>query len=600
MHVPPGSHTDFGHFPSTTGRPRARRSHDGRKVVPRTDANGTLASALEFATVPTMKMPPRSRLLPLLSIGVAMLAVTALWLRQQQGAFRGASYYFPAWRTSDGSDSRAHERLEELTNINTGLPMVFAALEHTPSAAGAQWNQLYEKLPGSLRERLPTYEPNDDLPLAWLSFHAENPEVARAVTNRWRRWPEELRVKWLFSQTPGVFTNRAEYLPLLMETSRSTNSIHALNAANLLATVRPVSEMNAALIARAMTSSGEAPQAWFGAVDYQLAATLAALDPAPPVIRRALQQWLDSTSRPRAAAAALALARLAPDEFPPAIHLEPRWRQLPGDEGIRLFRWLGQPQFQPLAASPWGIGFLTQLLQATPGTNRPRTITEMSPALGILPVLTKLGPAAAEAVPGILPLLAHTNSQMAAAAATAFASVAPPWPGLVPAILPHLTNEAAAAPLLLWLTSLGTNAVAASGEVYGLARETTRFPDVSWPGASQMDSALAQRYGLMPSTSLHRPTTEAERARANWLKPSKIKLSALGHCPPALVRFWPGYERTHASVTNQAPSVSEEVQTRRLLRKLPLSNLAELAQRCLASIAAGNPAWQLPPDSPTQ
>jgi hypothetical protein len=225
----------------------------------------------------------------------------------------------------------------------------------------------------------------------------------------------------------------------------------------------------------------------------------------------------------------------------------------------------------------------------------------MSPAKEVLPILTKLGPTAAETVPGILPLLSHSDSRTVAAAANAFASVAPQRAELVPAILPHLTNEAVAAPLLLWLTSIGTNAATASGEVYGLARETTHYPEASGPRALMLDPVLARRYGLIPPGAVvRRPTTGTNGKQTNWLKPSAIKLNALEHCPQALVRFWPGFEQTYALVTNQVPDASAQAQTQLILAKLPRSHLAELAQRCLASIAAGNPAWQLPSDARSQ
>lgn len=526
-----------------------------------------------------MKLPPRSRLLTLIGFGVLLLIVVALKL---PGTLRGASYYFPVWHWPSESYSEHSARRQELTDLRRSTPIVLAAWERTPSKAGIKWEELREKLPDGLRERLPQYSPDWNAPLDWLSSHAHEAEVARAITNRWPQWSEEHghRRAWLQYQSPELLTNRAEYLPLLSVAAQGTNS-SAVFAACLLAAYRPLLPEHARLIAGAMTNQGPLLD-MFVRTFYSryLVRQIATLRPSSPFITSALQEWAASTNRELAISAALTLARIEPQQFPPETTLEPGWRQLSPPELGRFLGLLESPELRPVAAAAWSVGMYRELLAAQPMTNGAATVKTPPGQARVLAILGELDPNAQATVPALLPLLSAADPDHARASAQAFAAVAPASADLVPLILPHLTNQATAGPLLLWLCSLGTNGSEAKESVEGLATDTVRFPQQAKTNVFMLDPILARRYGLIPPNTAS-PRWAADTTNdAGWLKPSEARAEPPKDCPLRLLRFWPGVAGT------DAPDSLGIVPARKLRGRLPDVSLATLARHCLSNLTA--------------
>lgn len=525
-----------------------------------------------------------------------LLALVALSLGRRS---RGVRYYFPSWVGSDWNHEVAAERLDELTNIVRSLPIVLAAAEQSPWKAtlGETLDRVRQGLPGVVGERLPHYLASDERPLYWLAMHSGAPEVAQAVSDHWTRWPESLRGLWVFSgwiHAPrGGLTNRAEYLPLLREMCRSTNPNFASSAVELLLQYRPVTAEHAQLVAEFMMHHGRASGE---STDQQLAQQLAGLVTVPHEIVNALKIWLTSPFGKRATLSALVLSQLDPAAFPPETVLEPLWLRLAPVGGGSVLLLLNEPEFQTLANSPWTLGFLGRLLAVQPVDVRGATFGTAPPKLAILGVVEAAGQAAAQLTPVILPLLSDTNAFISRAAARAFAAVTPTLPEYVPEIRGHLTNGNAAAPLLLWLTSLGTNAASAHDEIDRLAKENVRFPKRSAIATSIIDPTLARRYGLilletLPGKSSPNATSDDQNGR----KPSEIRVSASQDCPPALARFWPGFEQARKLSESEPSQSTRGSKSPVNPYKLPDSNLAELARRCLTTVSAGLSSPELLP-----
>ena len=251
---------------------------------------------------------------------------------------------------------------------------------------------------------------------------------------------------------------------------------------------------------------------------------------------------------------------------------------------------LQRPEIRSVASSAWGLGFLAKLLAAAPITNNLPTVATGSLTAATLDVLEKLGSAGAEAAPAIWTLLAATNASNQREAARAFAAVAPPSPDYLTAIHPYLTNERTAVPLLLWLTSIGTNASLARGTVQQLAIDAILVPEHDATAAYRMDFELARRYGLTARASSVSPPAAQPAAKNRLRKPSKVEVIARNDCPRALVHLWPGFDAIQPRHTNQSPDVLSDTYFQALFNQLPKSNLADLAQRCLLSMTNGLPS----------
>lgn len=543
--------------------------------------------------LPAMKPRRRFRRWAWVTAGFLAVVVVALSLRT---GTRQASYYFPVWYRPDWTQATVAERFEELTNVTQSLPIVLAAVNRSPRTLklGQKVEAIRRKLPQSVGARLPQYRAPDGKPWHWLALYSCDPEVARTVSDQWVRWSESLRGDWVFNQwlyaPRDCLAQRPEYVPLLRESCRNTNPNLAFSGVALLLRFRPVNAENAEVIAHALTNHGNATG---DPMDHLLAQQLAGLEAPPRAIVAALKVWLASPAPRRAALAALVLAQLDPVAFPPETVLEPVWRQLQPETGRSLVLLLAKPEFQRLASSPWAINFLAGLLAVDPANAPGAPFGAAPPQAEILSVIGSAAPAGGKLSPIILPLLSSTNGSVSRAAGKAWALLTPALPEHVSGFAQQLTNEFAAAPLLLWLTSLGTNAAPAYREVERLARETVRFPQRR--ASPKMNTAIARRYGLIqPEPSDEAASAQAPAADRNWRKPSQIIVSAAQDCPRGLERYWPGYERASRLAASGASETRRDTPVSVNLDTLPASNLAELARRCLANITPG----LSPPDSP--
>jgi hypothetical protein len=143
----------------------------------------------------------------------------------------------------------------------------------------------------------------------------------------------------------------------------------------------------------------------------------------------------------------------------------------------------------------------------------------------------------------------------------------------------RLGDAGVAAPLLLWLTSLGPGALPAHDAVAAIADDRVKVlePD---PDALEtpmaMDPALMRRYGLRPTPSQTLPAVPPAA-----VFPGKIRLAADTYCPPALAHLWPGAK----PMTNTPAGMRAVAQP-----GPPDTTLAELARRCLVAMTNGLPA----------
>ncbi len=573
----------------------------------------------------------RLRLAAILGIAALVILGVAFALG---GGTRGAGYYFPHWVGAEWDPAAdAEKRAGELTNITSSLPIVLEAAEATPSGLGNQWTKLLERLPEPLQKRLPQYVEPDDQPLLWLTLHGPDKEVAAAISHRWTRWPETLRAAWLGAVESEQITNRTEYLPLLYQSCRSTNEDLAIPAVGLILGFRPFTDENAKPVAEALLQPGRM---------RSLFSDLIGPDSVPPVMMQALQAELICADPEDSFLAALVLAKVDPSAFPPRSTLEPFWSRLDPEAAARVLATLTQPEIRSLATSEWAVDFLARLLTAKPGNEGSASISNPKVDPLILTLLEQAGPSAAKAVPAIATRFSDPNRLVRLRAAMAFAAVAPPRPEYLPMIQKQFTNPYVVAPLLLWLTSMGTNATSVFDDVsgftdgslglaipipipkpsrpfvmdpalmyrYGLVprpvetpsqtnSEVTvspethadiRRPAFSFYSETRIDPALARRYGLVPDRHVGElnslPTNQVPESL--W-KPGVITVSARISCPPGLIHLWPGYEETRAAVRQQFPKDSPGPTPQQVLGQLPRSNLAELARRTLAAITNGVP-----------
>jgi hypothetical protein len=523
-----------------------------------------------------MKRPLNFRLSILLVVGVALIGVVSLGLH---GSRRGVNYYFPTWLPSNSSLKIYEARFEELTNVERSLPIVLQAMEQRPSRLGEKWEELRDKLPGNFGEHLPQYAgPSWDAP-QWLKVYCGEKRVAVGITNRWKRMTAELRDDWLCAIGPRSITNRSEYLPLLREICASGDPKLELTAAYLLAGYRPLLEADAILVARTMTNS---PMSAPPRIHRLIAWQLGTLPSASTEITRALEIWMASTDAGRSVAGALGLAMLKPHEFPPQTYLEPRWRRLPERDGLDLLGFVRRADFAPLMTSDWALTFLVNLLAASNHQGLGETFESNPPKDSILYNLLLAGTNAAPAAPAIIPLL--TDSDLGASASQAFGNIAGESPELVPRILPGLSNVSSAAPLLIWLTQLGSKATDALSEVRRLANGEIQFQ--SEHNYTRLDPKLARRYGLIPNGN------QAEAKPRNPMsvrRPFQIKVKASDGCPPNLLRLWPGYEKISAQIGPATAGIKDS----KILERLPAASLAELAYRCLQQMTNGSPSSEV-------
>jgi hypothetical protein len=100
-----------------------------------------------------------------------------------------------------------------------------------------------------------------------------------------------------------------------------------------------------------------------------------------------------------------------------------------------------------------------------------------------------------------------------------------------------------------------------------------------------LDPKLAKRYGLTLGDSAIR-TESPSNHRRDKRAASEIFLYAAEGCPRRLVSYWPDFEKADAVVKRQWPTASVDDYFAHLFNRLPPSNLAELARRCLTNITA--------------
>ncbi len=465
---------------------------------------------------------------------------------------KGTGYYFPSWKRSAAPDVW-EARQASLTNIAESLPLVLDAADRKDLSVGRKWNEWAERIPEAVQRRLPLYLPPGEEPWDWLALHADHPSVAAAVSDQWSRWDRLQRLAWRESQGNRLYTNRTEYLPLLAEDCRRGDGHDGALATALLLGYRPMPDVAARAVADRIESIGLDPEFSFVLADH---------DRIPPVLVKALTKELASTGTGRASVAALLLAKFDPAHFPPESCLEPLWPPGASVEEFGILAEMGLPAFSSVVATPWGARFLHARLldMEKSGASRHRNLFG-APTLS---ALENVGPLASNSLPVLIRFLDDGDDANARGAARAFASLAVDSPQWSRTVSRHLTNPVLAAPLLLWMTSLGTNALPAIDAVRDVADDRVVYALPSW----RADRVLLQRYGLKPIGRFATPNGKS----SEWVV-------SPDSCPAHLLFLWPGAgPRTSASEREAPLKESEEGET---------VTLAILARRCLVSMTNG-------------
>jgi hypothetical protein len=254
--------------------------------------------------------------------------------------------------------------------------------------------------------------------------------------------------------------------------------------------------------------------------------------------------------------AALVLAQVSPSQFPPRIHLEPHLRELPPAGQSFLLGLMEMPAYRRVATSPWCLSLLADWLGQPAGSD----LDQRSRLQSLSSLLETLGRSASTLAPALQPHLAASDGETATMAARAFGSIAPGSPDLVAWSARQLTNERIAGPLLIWLTSLGTNAMAAGEQVSSLAQEV---PD-------------------RPRLTLIDPR-RARRGRLDLTGRTQL-FSTRRDCPARLLGYWPGYARVEAETSGRIPDTNSGRYSQVLWHSLPVLSLRDLARNCLTNI----------------
>ncbi len=308
----------------------------------------------------------------------------------------------------------------------------------------------------------------------------------------------------------------------------------------------------------------------------------------------ALRRQLTATHRRSAATAALMLARIDPVRFRPAEYFEPIFMELSAHDARRLLAVMRESSFAPLVRTPWAAAFVGAGLDRSDSPVRdPADPDEAAVRLEFLATLESVGTFASNSIPALVRRFPDTNVLVRTAAALAFTSVAADRADCVPLIRPYLTNANVAPPLLLWLTSLGTNSVGVYDKVLPLAIDLARIPGCPVPSRG-MDTSLARRYGLRRSSIGCDDMELAETTTATYLyrtlpKPSSFSLYPADVCPRRLVPLWPGLAANHTGILRDYAMAKSDVSRSEALSHLYPTTLAELARRCVVAMTNGVP-----------
>ncbi len=480
-----------------------------------------------------------------------------------RGSRRGVGYYFPTWQFGESTEEQYSSRVAELTNVSRIAPLAIRAMERGPSEFGQRWESVREKLPDKVRSRVPIYLGPSWTAVLWLDSNAGEREVAAGTVEGWKRMDEGLRHTWFLGVETNSILRRREYLPLFRQLADEGD----LKAAYLLACYEPVSVGDLQLIARVMERKG--PRTVVGHC-LLLAERIATLGTKSPALVTALESWAKGTDGKCGSAGGVGLALVDPVRYPPDKLLEPHWRTLPAMDGGQLLEQLSRKEFDRLMLSEWALGFLGGLVPKATNRVTGATFENGPPSAPLFRSLRRFGTNAARLAPQLVPLLSGTDLQKESA--LTLATVAGPDETLIPLVASGLTNAEAAGPLLVWLTSLGPKARPVREPVRALAEDLVQFP----PEVPKllMDPVIAKRYGLIPDVSQN---PAGDPRKPSFRKPSGVRLKATDVCPPSLSALWPRPARgANEAGVDAVPRVDQNV-----LARLPDSNLAELAKRCL-------------------
>ncbi len=511
----------------------------------------------------------------------AAVLIGAVWLLGL-GRGKGEGYYFPTWQWGEAIEEEQAERMARLNDVSQVAPIAVSSMERGLSDFGVKWEEVRENLPDGIRSRVPKYiGPRWDA-LAWLVSHANHPLVAAGMVERWNRMDADRRHWWILQVEPESVRQRREYQPLLRQIAAYTQPVASMNAASLLAAFDPISDGDAQIAAGAMERNGA--YAGFGFC-LRLAERILDHRPIPPELIKVLESWSNSDAPGCGAAGGVALALLDPVKYPPERVLEPHWRKLPAQEGEDMLSALGRTRFEPLMRSAWGVGFVGELLLNTTNRSKTATLWTTPRTRTLLQCIERMGTNAAALAPRMVPLLSWPDLQRESAAV--FAAIAGSDARWIELVVPGLTNAKTSGPLLLWLTSLGPKARSARETVHQLAEAQILFPPLVQRNL-MMDPVLAKRYGLIPAAS----EDSLRNSRSPTVRrPGEVRIKAADVCPVSLVAFWP----QSVLGSNRSPSDETSGASQDIRARLPDSNLAELAQRCLAAMDAAPTAEK--PDS---
>jgi hypothetical protein len=505
-------------------------------------------------------------------------------------------HWFPKWGVNhaDWENSRLPLLLEGGPEV---FPLLAAALHESDTPEDLRLAGLVNSAPPPLRDWLPAHWPalerKEAAAAALMQWLARGDgERLDHVLGHLDALPEDHQVEAVFS---AAYTRRAD--PVVQRHLRRLLDPPApptTSAAAVFGLLRQPEPSDETLAAAATALRRLPPGVWSdrigsGRTWLSPRALVFALAPhTDRLARLAPIPWLASclaTGTPPLRATAVSLLPfLDPGGYPVRSTVE---NALPGlgptgvDSILGSLRWFDQPaqasvrrQFVEVLAPlifteladawdrRWADSPDPYLRAQTAGRTR-------DPGERALYALHELGPDAAAAAPYLTTYLSHPQAAMAFRAARCLARIGPCAPETIPALIPGLTNEVTAAPLVLLLAAYGPPARDAAPLLEALASDSIRF--AARPTLDAFGKADAETYGFPAPAELRTLRREGP------LTPFRIAFTRNLAVQIGLTNIWRELIPTAAASGTGATSAvpSEERRT--------LAELAALARRRLVA-----------------
>lgn len=463
-----------------------------------------------------------------LLVVVACLVVGGLVASRFGGGPRyqghGMRYWFPIWGMS--SEEWYETRFSKLVEAGPELlPLLLAAANELDSPEQMHLEGLTTRLPDSEQGWLPSrIDASRRLEMVrrvserWVVSNETN---ARAFTNSFDAFPDDLRLEAIrmLSYQPG---KDAILIPHWLRLLDQPPNEHVAFAASLGLLMR----------SRAGNVDGYGniperviqvlqdlpPSAWQGRGQFGLSQLIFALAPQTSRLGSAepwLRGWLNTGAPPFRASAVLLLPFIAPDRYPVAKTVDDAWPRL-GSVGVALLMharlgWFDRPEQQPVRRA-FVETLAPRLLSNQLDEWETRWRQSPDPALrdpngmGMARLAERrmhwvgqLGQDALAAAP-FLPAFFGEKPADAFRAVQALGRIGPSAPETIPSLLPGLTNEVTAAPLVLLLAAYGPKAGAAIPALARLAADDALF--APQPSLDGLPSQEATRLGLPAPTTI--------------------------------------------------------------------------------------------------